>query len=87
MHCFDIIMRIVTIWIAVVSHATSSPTDFDGEAEGVNLVREAKPGWVRFCSGEKRFDIFSNQCPAGFFWKPDFKVNENGWDCVCSRGA
>ncbi len=55
--------------------------------ESIVLVKEPQPGWVRFCSGEIKFDIFSNQCSRGFFWKPDFNVGDNGWDCVCSRGA
>lgn len=55
--------------------------------ESVVLVKEPKPGWVRFCSDENRYDVFSNQCSAGFFWKPDFKVDDKSWDCVCTRGA
>jgi hypothetical protein len=57
------------------------------DSEGIIIAKEPKPGWVRFCGGESHFDVFSNQCPAGFIWKPDMKVGEAKWDCICSRGS
>jgi len=50
------------------------------------IKKEAQPGWVRFCVGDTHFDVFANQCPAGFFWKPGFKYDNQNWDCVCTRG-
>lgn len=48
------------------------------------IIKEPKPGWARFCKGDKVYDTFANQCPVGIFWNSTKQNTE--WDCVCTRG-